>query len=167
MGLVRGEGHRGWKYIMSEGRAANRGGFTLMELITTMIALGILGGIALPNLRAATYRADASKIAAEMTLVRTAMFEFREDTGNLPRTARWGVIPPDLAPYINVQFTYKDLDYRLVSNTRRGRVELRVRYPRQSPIGAALRRFRRPGKESGSVTWTTKQTRWRLLENNR
>ena len=152
---------------MTGGRASGRGGFTLIELVTAMIVVGIIGGIALPNLRAATYRADASKIAAEMTLVRTAIFEFREATGNLPRSARWGVIPPDLAPYLNVQFTYEDLDYRLVSNRRRGRVEFRVRYPRRSPVGAALQRFRRPGSESGSVTWTARQTRWRLLENNR
>ena len=152
---------------MIKGRVSGRGGFTLIEVLVTMGVLGILAGIALPIFRSATYRADASKIASDMTLVRTAIFEFREDNNRLPASAGWGVVPPDLAPYFNnLQFTYKDLDYRLVTRPRRGRVEFRVRYPRRSPIGAALQTFRNPGSASGSVTWTARQTRWRLIENN-
>ena len=151
---------------MIKGRVSGRGGLTLIELLVTVGVLGILAGVVLPTLRSATYRADASRIASDMTLVRTAVFEFSEDNNRLPASAGWGVVPPDLAPYINLQFTYKDLDYRLVTRPRRGRVEFRVRYPRRSPIGAALQTFRNPGSASGSVTWTARQTRWRLIENN-
>jgi prepilin-type N-terminal cleavage/methylation domain-containing protein len=148
-------------------RRARRRGFSLLELLTTITVLGIIGGIAAPVLRAATHRADASKVAADMTTVRAAMFEFREDTGRLPRTTAWGRVPPDLAPYFNsMLFTYKELDYRVVTTAGRGRVDFLVRYPRDSQIGAALRRFRRPGDDSGSVNWSTTQTRWRLLEDN-
>ncbi len=132
-----------------------------------MIVLGIVGGTAAPTLRSATYRADATKVASDMTTVRSAVFEYREDAGRLPRTAAWRTIPRDLASHFNnVQFVYKDVDYRLVTTAAQGRVDFIVRYPRGSPIGAALRRFRRPGNDSGSVTWSATQTRWRLLEQN-
>jgi prepilin-type N-terminal cleavage/methylation domain-containing protein len=148
-------------------RPTARAGFSLVELLTTMIVLGILGGVALPTLRAATYRADASKVATDMAAVRSAVFEYREDANRLPRTAAWRTIPRDLAPYLNnVLFVYKNLDYRLVTTAGRGRVDFIVRYPRNSQAGAALRRFRRPGNDSGSVTWSATQTRWRLLEDN-
>jgi prepilin-type N-terminal cleavage/methylation domain-containing protein len=148
-------------------RPSARAGFALIELLTTMIVLGILGGVALPALRAATYRADASKVATDMAAVRAAVFEYREDATRLPRTAAWRTIPRDIVPYLNnVQFVYKDLDYRMVTTAARGRVDFIVRYPRNSHIGAALRRFRRPGNDSGSVTWSATQTRWRLLEDN-
>jgi len=142
-------------------------GFTLIELLTTMIILGIVGGIAAPILRGATYRADASKVATDMAAVRTAVFEYREDANRLPRTAAWRTVPRELVPYLNnVLFVYENLDYRLVVTQAQGRVDFIVRYPRASPIGGALRRFRRPGNDSGSVAWSATQTRWRLLENN-
>lgn len=75
-------------------------------------------------------------------------------------------MPPDLAALIDIPFTYKDLEYRLVTNANRGRVEFRVRYARGSDLGAALQTFMSPGTASGSVTWTARQTRWRLLEGN-
>ena len=76
-------------------------------------------------------------------------------------------MPPELAPYLNnVEFAYKDLDYRLVTTAEQGRVDFKVQYPEQSPIGVALLRFSNPGSESGSVVWTAWETRWRLLEDN-
>jgi len=137
-----------------------------MELLTTMIVVGILAGLAIPKLQAAIYKAEAAKIAADMTLVRTAMLQFRGENGSLPSTADWGVIPPDLAPYLNIQFTYKDLDYRLVTTDGQGRIDFKVRYVLESKIGIALQRFSHPGSETGSVLWTALETRWRLLEDN-
>lgn len=146
----------------------SRRGFTIIEMLIVLAILGILGGIALPSLRGAVYRADATKVVTDMTAVRQAVFDYREDSGELPRTARWGTAPPQLAPYLDgLPFTYKDLEYRLVSNVRRGRVDFIVRYPGGSFIGAALQRFRRPGTESGSVTWSRRRTVFRLLEGNR
>ena len=153
---------------MSAARCGSRGGFTLLELLVTMIVLGALAGMVAPNFRAATYRADAAKIMTDMNLVRIAVFELREESGGLPQRARWGSVPRDLVPHLeNVSFTYKDLEYRLTSNSRRGRVDFFVRYPRNSPVGNALQRFRRAGRDSGSVTWSRTRTRFRLLEDNR
>lgn len=152
---------------MRRGPARRRNGFTLIELVITIIMLSVLGGIALPTLRAAVFRAHAAKVATDVAAVRAAVFQLREDTNGLPRTARWRTVPPDLATYLNnVPFVYQDLEYRLVTNARRGRVDLRIRYPRGSTVGAALQRYRRSGSDAGSVTWTARQTIWRLLEDN-
>lgn len=145
-----------------------RGGFTLIELVTVVVIVGILAGIALPNFRSAIYRADAAKIVADMSAVRFALFEFREDKNALPRRGRWGQAPAELEPYIGgMSFQYKDVEYRLQVNQRRGHVEFIVRYPRRSPIGAALQPYRVPGNQSGSVSWTSRRTTFRLLRNNR
>ncbi len=153
---------------MSAVKFGSRCGFTFLELLVTMIVLGTLAGIALPNFRAAVYRADAAKIMTDMNRVRVAVFELREESGGFPRRAGWGSVPRDLVPHLdNVSFTYKDLEYRLTTNSRRGRVDFSVRYPRNSPIGNALQHFRRAGRDSGSVTWSRRRTRFRLLEDNR
>lgn len=143
-----------------------RGGFTLIELLVTMTVIGILTGIAIPNFRASIARADASRIAADMTVVRTAVFEYREDNGELPRRGQWGQVPEDLEDHLDIEFDHGDVRYRLVTNRRRGRVEFRVRYPRRGELSVAMRRFMQPGTTSGSVNWSHRQTRWRLLEDN-
>ena len=51
--------------------------------------------------------------------------------------------------------TYKDLRYRLRVNRVRGRVRFQVRYPRDNPIGEALKRFRRRGEVNWNRTTTT------------
>ena len=153
---------------MRRAPSARRGGFTLLELLTALIVIGILGGIAIPSLRQAVYRADARKVLTDVSALRVAIFEYREESGNLPPTAAWSTIPPVLVPYLNnVQFTYKDLQYRIRTRNNRGRVDIFVRYPRRHPIGAALSAFARPGNDSGSVTWNNRRTRFRILENNR
>lgn len=153
---------------MNERSASSRSAFTLIEVVTVAVILGIFAGIALPSFRRATYWAHAAKVVADMNAVRLAVFEFREDNARLPGTARWGQTPPDLIPYLDqMPFVYKDLEYRLWANDRRGNVEFRVRYPTRSPIGDALSRFRRPGTESGSVSWTPRETKFRLLVGDR
>ena len=143
---------------------SKRTGFTFIELLTVMVLLGILGGIALPNLRSAIFRADAAKIVTDMTAVRFAVLEFREENGSLPRTARCAATPPDLIPYLDqMPFSYKDVEYRLFTNNRQGKVEFSVRYPRRSLIGDALKRFRSPGGDAGSVSWTSRETKFRIL----
>lgn len=149
-------------------RTDRRAGFSLIELLTTMVVISILAGIAIPSLRDASYRADARKVMSDVNAIRVALYEYREDNNNtLPPTAPWNTVPPGLVPYLNnVDFTYKDLDYRIRTNERRGRADLLVRYPRRHAIGTALRTFERPGRDSGSVAWNARRTRFRLLERN-
>ena len=152
---------------MSVRGAASRG-MTLIEILMVLVVLGILVGLAIPNLRSALFRAEAAKVVADMNTVRLALFEYREDNGSLPRSGRWDNVPPDLLPYLGDQsFSRGDIRYRLVTNRNRGRVIFDVRYPKGSLIGAELKRFRRPGRESGSVLWRSNRTRFYLLNNNR
>ncbi len=144
-----------------------RAGFSLIELLTTMVVLGALAGIALPSFRDAVAKADASKIMTDVAAIRTAVLEYREDADGLPRTAGWGRVPRGFEDYLNgVDFQYKDVTYRMTSNPRRGRVDLLIRYDRDDPVAAALRAFDRPGKDSGSATWNRRRMRFRLLENH-
>lgn len=147
---------------------SRRAGFSLIELLTTMVILGTLAGIAVPSFRDSVAKADARKIMTDVAAIRTALFEYREDAGALPPTAPWGRVPDGLSAYLNgVDFAYKDVTYRMVARPRRGRVDLVVRYPRNGPIAGALRVFDRPGNDSGSATWRRARMRFRLLEDNR
>lgn len=75
---------------MTPRRASGRGGFSLIELLTAMVVIGILAAIALPNFRAAIVRADASKVASDMTVVRTAVFSTGRTTAAACRAALGG-----------------------------------------------------------------------------
>lgn len=154
---------------MSRRRGTDRAGFTLLELLATLILISILGGVAIPQFRNAAYRTEARKIMTDVAAVRVAIYEYREDHDNqLPRSAGWNRIPTGLEPYLNnVDFSYKNFNYRIVTNRRRARVDLYVRYPRRDPVGYALRAFEAPGNDSGSMTWNVRRSRFRLLNNNR
>jgi len=147
---------------------SRRAGFSLLELLTAMIVISILGLVAIPNFQRAVHKADARKVMTDMTAVRSAVFEFREDQGRLPPTAAWGTVPAELEPYLNnVTFRYKTAEYRLRSNQRRGRVDFMVRYPRNDQIGLSLQTFSRPGPDEGSIAWNRRKTRFRLMEGYR
>ncbi len=148
--------------------SSGRGGFSLLELLTAMIVIAILGLVAIPNFKRAVHKADARKVMTDMTAVRSAVYEYREDEGGLPPTAAWGTVPAELEPYLNnVDFSYKSAEYRIRSNRRRGRVDFLVRYPRNDELGLSLQTFSRPGRDEGSITWNRRKTRFRLLEGSR
>ena len=138
-------------------RDARRGGFTIVEIAIVAIMLGIMAGIAMPNLTRAIHKADAAKIATDIRSIELGVQSHLEATGSLPASAGWAVLPPDLVPYLpdNMAWSYKHLNYRLRTNTRRGRVRVQVRYPRNDAIGEALKRFRRTGEVNWNRTTTT------------
>jgi prepilin-type N-terminal cleavage/methylation domain-containing protein len=77
---------------------AQGGGFTLIELVTVVVIIGMLAAIALPNFRSTIYRADAAKIVTDLTAIRLAVFEFREDNSRLPGGGGWAQTPAVPAP---------------------------------------------------------------------
>ena len=142
-------------------RPRDRDGFTLVELLIVAIVIGLLAGIAIPNLKKAIYKADAARILADMSAVRMAVAEFIEDNGRYPNAEAWGQMPSELEPYVgDMDFTYKDLEYRLWSGAR---TSFNVRYPSGHGIGAELQRYRRPGAGEGSINWTPVKTHFRLF----
>ena len=154
---------------MRAARRGSRDGSTLLELLVTMIVVGALAGIVAPNLRSAIFRAEAAKIVTDMNRVRVAVFELREESGGLPRRARWGFGPPRSRSLprkrvVQVQGPGVPSDYEHAE--RQGGLlcavssELTHRQPPYSASGRA-------GRDSGSVTWSRRRTRFRLLEDNR
>jgi prepilin-type N-terminal cleavage/methylation domain-containing protein len=137
-------------------------GFTLIELLLVMVILGILAGLALPSLSSAIAKADAAKVVSDARNINVALQAYLESGGTMPRSSRWGQAPEGLEDHLpeNMTFTHKDLDYRLTTQRRRGTAQLRVRYPRRSPIGEALKAHRRPGE----VTWRGRRTTFFLVK---
>ena len=139
---------------------ARRGGFTLIEILAVAIIMSLLAGIAIPNFKKAIYKADAARVMADMSAIRLAVAEFFEDNGRYPAPGNWGQTPSDLAPYLgNMDFTYKDMEYRLWSGAR---TSFNVRYPAGHGVGGELQKFRRPGGDEGSILWTPVKTHFRL-----
>lgn len=140
------------------GLSRRRNGFTFIELLIVLLMIGILAGLALPNLRDTVYRADAAKIVGDARAVELAVRSYTADKGGYPSGAGWGTVPPDLVPYLpsNMPFTYKGLDYRLVTQVSAPNVRLEVQYPAGDGAGLALQQFAGP-----NVTWTaTRTTFW-------
>lgn len=91
-----------------------REGFTIVEVLTVAVIVGILAGIAVPVLRAALYRADGTHVIADFHTVRLAATEYQSDSLSFPPTGQVGVTPPELVPYLpdNFDFAYKTATYR-------------------------------------------------------
>ena len=142
--------------------ARARGGFTLVEVLIVAAMLGILAGIITPMLGRAIDRAGAAKIAADARTLAVAVRSFIESGGAIPASENWGVAPSSLGPYLeaNMSFSFRDADYRFVTQPAIGVAQLWVRYPTGSGLGEALQRFR----NGGEVTWTPTQTTFVLVQ---
>jgi prepilin-type N-terminal cleavage/methylation domain-containing protein len=95
------------------GRTALAAGFTLFELLTVMVLIAILSGIAVPILRRAVARADAARVVSDVNTVRLAAFQYLSDGGALPAAGAWGELPAELAGYLpeGFDFSYKGVEY--------------------------------------------------------
>jgi len=98
---------------MSANRPRPSSGFTLIELLIVMSVVGILAGLALPNMIGAVDKADAVRVVSDMRTVRLAAMELLNSSGVLPSAGGWGEIPSELAEYLpeGFAFEYKDVEY--------------------------------------------------------
>lgn len=96
-------------------KESKRGGFTLVELLVVAAIIGILAGLAIPNLRTVLVRARAAELAGDLEVVRVATQNFNGQNHAWPAEAPAGSVPPELVPYLPENYSFNrngyDLDY--------------------------------------------------------
>jgi prepilin-type N-terminal cleavage/methylation domain-containing protein len=90
-----------------------RAGFTFVELMTVMIVLGLLAGLAILKYIDLTHRARAAQAAGDLEAVRIAAYGAWYETGKWPAEVGPGIIPPGLGQYLPVGFTFQRSEYTL------------------------------------------------------
>jgi prepilin-type N-terminal cleavage/methylation domain-containing protein len=95
------------------GPDTRRGGFSLIELLMAVSIVGILAGLAIPNLRSMTFRARAAEVAADLEVVRVAALNYNADTFDWPADAAQGVVPPELNGFLPEGFSFQGNGYEL------------------------------------------------------
>lgn len=88
----------------------DRAGFTLAELAIVVMVVGILAGLALPNLRDAMFKADAAHIVSDAHTISLAAYDYLSENGRFPSSSGYGTVPAQLVPHLpeNYEFNYKD-----------------------------------------------------------
>jgi prepilin-type N-terminal cleavage/methylation domain-containing protein len=107
----------------SRGPDSRRGGFSLIELLMAVTIVGLLAGMAIPNLRSMTWRARATEVAADLEVVRVATLSYNGDAFLWPAEVSTGTVPPELSagsePYLPEGFSFQgngyELDYDFLS----------------------------------------------------
>jgi prepilin-type N-terminal cleavage/methylation domain len=90
-----------------------RAGFTFVELMTVLIVLGLLAGLAILKYIDLTHRARVAQVVGDLEAVRLAAYGAWYETGKWPAEVGPGVIPPGLAQYLPGGFTFQRKEYTL------------------------------------------------------
>jgi prepilin-type N-terminal cleavage/methylation domain-containing protein len=93
--------------------SGGRAGFTLVEMLITVGIVGILAGLAIPNLRTVLLRARATELAGDMEVVRVATQSYIAELSTWPAEAGTGTIPSGLDRYLPEGFSIVQDGYSL------------------------------------------------------
>ena len=79
--------------------AVRRGGFTLIELVVTLLIVGLLAGVAVPLVEVTVKRNKERELRAALREIRTAIDAYKRasDEGRILRLAQQSGYPPKLA----------------------------------------------------------------------
>jgi prepilin-type N-terminal cleavage/methylation domain-containing protein len=64
----------------------NKNGFTLTELMITVLIVGILGSIVFPNYTRSICKSDQAEAVSELTMLQTAVMSYKDEFGITPTT---------------------------------------------------------------------------------
>ena len=90
-----------------------RAGFTLVELLVTVSIVGILAGLAIPNMRNMTFRARATTVAADLQVLQVATLSYNGDRHTWPAEVASGVVPPELVGFLPDGFSFMGDGYEI------------------------------------------------------
>jgi prepilin-type N-terminal cleavage/methylation domain-containing protein len=91
----------------------DRRGFTLVELLTVLIVLGILAGLGVTRYIGVKDRAMAVRATSDLDNVRLAAYNAMYSIGEWPPEEAAGVVPPALKPLLNNGFSFSSPEYTL------------------------------------------------------
>ncbi len=90
-----------------------RRGYTFVEMLTVMMLIGALAGLAIPHLTYMKRRAIVAQAIAESHTVRLAALTYHSEHGEWPAEAGAGVVPPELVSYLPSGYTFDKGQYQL------------------------------------------------------
>ena len=90
-----------------------RAGFTIVELLTVMILIGVLASIAILKYIDLRHRARASAAAGDLQAVRIAAYSAWYETGSWAGEVGPGMVPPGLVQYLPQNFSFNRPEYTL------------------------------------------------------
>lgn len=90
-----------------------RRGFTLVELLTVMVVMGVLASIAILRYMDMTNEALAGKVGNEMQQIRLAAIAYYVEAQDFPPAAGSGVRPPLLDPLLSEAATFSNAAYSM------------------------------------------------------
>ena len=84
----------------------DRRGFSLLELLTGVVFLALLAGLALPQYHQMRSEAVAARAIGATQVVRTAAYAHMEATGSWPQETSSGRVPVDLVRFLPDGFRF-------------------------------------------------------------
>jgi prepilin-type N-terminal cleavage/methylation domain-containing protein len=90
-----------------------RAGFTIVELLTVMIIIGILAGMAILKYIDLTARARTVQAVGDLQTIRMAAYGYFYETGRWPDEVGEGTVPPEMVQYLPKNFRFSRPEYRL------------------------------------------------------
>jgi prepilin-type N-terminal cleavage/methylation domain-containing protein len=99
--------------MMKTAPTRKRGGFTFVELLVAMTIMGILAGLAIPNITTIILRARAVDVSADLEVVAIAARSYNADLHSWPSEAAAGTIPGELVPFLPAGFSFDQDGYQL------------------------------------------------------
>jgi len=100
-------------HAVRSSRDRRRGGFTLVELLMVMAIVGILAGLAVPNLQNMITRARAAELAGDLEVVRIAALNYHAEYLTWPAETSDGEVPSELTEFLPDNFDFAAEGYSL------------------------------------------------------